>query len=349
MTALPLQSALMLLAITLLGLAASWWLTAWMHRYALTVQLLDHPNARSAHSMSTPRGGGVAIVASFALLAAALGGMGVLPVPMLAGLLGSALPVALIGFLDDRAPLPARWRFLAHGVASFWSLWLMDGIPPVPVLEFALDLGWFGLALAATYLVWMVNLFNFMDGIDGIASIEAITVSLGGASCWWLATGTMQWFLPVIFASCVAGFLAWNYPPAKIFMGDVGSCFIGMVLGVLSLWTAQEATQVFWSWFILLGCFMVDATTTLIRRVRRGDKFHEAHRSHAYQHASRVHHSHKVVSLAVGAINLLWLLPVALLVALRVLDGVVGTLIAYAPLVWLAFQYKAGDRAGQEL
>jgi Fuc2NAc and GlcNAc transferase len=232
-------------------------------------------------------------------------------------------------------------------VAAIFSLWLMNGIPPVPVLGFAIDLGWFGLALAATYLVWLVNLFNFMDGIDAIASVEAITVSLSGALCWWLATGTPLWFLPFALAACTTGFLVWNYPPAKIFMGDVGSCFIGMVLGGMSLWSAQVATQVFWSWFILFGCFMVDATTTLVRRVRRGERFSAAHRSHAYQYAARRLGSHRTVPLAVGVINVAWLLPLAVVVALNCLDGVVGAFIAYAPLVWLAYHYKAGDRAGQ--
>ena len=329
------------------GVVCSWWLTARVRRYAIRVQLLDHPNERSSHSEPTPRGGGIAIVASFTMLIITQSAAGMLAPHLLAALLGSGLLVALVGFLDDRAALPARWRFLAHSAASIWSLWLMGGIPPVPVFGFALDLGWFGLALAATYLVWMINLYNFMDGIDGIAGIEAITVALGGALCWWLATGTPDWPVCLVFAACVAGFLAWNYPPARIFMGDAGSGFIGIVLGVLSLWTAQQATQVFWCWFILLGCFMVDATTTLVRRVRRGERFHEAHRSHAYQYASRQHGSHKRVSLAVGAINLLWLLPLALLVALGRLDGAAGTLLAYAPLVWLAFRYRAGDRAAQ--
>jgi Fuc2NAc and GlcNAc transferase len=194
------------------------------------------------------------------------------------------------------------------------------------MLGFSFDLGWFGIALAAIYLVWMVNLYNFMDGIDGIAGIEAITVVLGGVACWWLAARTPNWIVGPVFAASVAGFLIWNYPPARIFMGDAGSGFIGMVLGFLSLWTAQEQPHVFWCWFILIGCFMVDATTTLIRRK---------------------HGSHKAVSLAVGAINLLWLLPLALAVATNRLDGLAGTLIAYPPLVWLAYRYKAGDRAAQ--
>lgn len=339
----------MLLGITLLGLPLCWVLTALMRRYAVSTKLLDHPNDRSSHSIPTPRGGGVAIVLSFIALAWGSALLGGTPPGLLEALLGSGGLVALVGFLDDQSPLPARARFLAHAAASVWSLGFMHGIPPVPVFGMAIDLGWFGLALAAVYLVWMINLCNFMDGIDGIASIEAISVSLGGVLCWWLASGTPHWPIPVLFAACTAGFLIWNYPPAKIFMGDSGSGFVGMVLGLFSLWTARQEPQVFWCWFILMGCFMVDATTTLVRRVRRGETFNEAHRSHAYQYASRVHRSHKVVSLAVGAINLVWLLPIALLVALRQLDGVVGTLIAYAPLVWLAFRYKAGDRASQGL
>lgn len=335
-------------ALILLVFATSVLLTGAMRHYALHADLLDHPNDRSSHTTPTPRGGGLAVVTAVVL--ATLAGWWLAPsaVSILPILVGASLVVAFVGFLDDRSGVPARWRFSAHAAAGVVALWAMHGIPPVPIFGYSVNLGWFGLALATVYLTWMVNLSNFMDGIDGIAGIEAITASLGGALCWWVATGTLLWFIPVVFAAAVAGFLCWNYPPAKIFMGDSGSGFIGMVLGLLSLWTAQQYTQVFWCWFILFGCFMVDATTTLVRRVHRGDKFHEAHRSHAYQYASRLYGSHKLVSLSVGAINLLWLLPVAVLVALGKLDGVVGTVVAYAPLVALAFRLKAGDRAGQE-
>jgi Fuc2NAc and GlcNAc transferase len=120
------------------------------------------------------------------------------------------------------------------------------------------------------------------------------------------------------------------------------------VVALLSLWCGQATPALFWSWFILIGCFMVDTTTTLVRRVRRGERFHEAHRSHAYQYASRRVGSHLPVTLACGAINVLWLLPLAAAVALDRLDGVLGVGIAYTPLVWLAFRYKAGDRAAQQ-
>jgi Fuc2NAc and GlcNAc transferase len=214
----------------------------------------------------------------------------------------------------------------------------------MPLLGVIVDLGWAGPALCGLFLLWMINLFNFMDGIDGIASVEAITVTLGGALLWWLTGTGGGVVLAPVFAACVAGFLLWNFPPARIFMGDAGSGFLGLIVALLALWCGQATPALFWSWFILLGCFMVDATTTLLRRVRRGDKFHQAHRSHAYQHASRLLGGHLPVTLACGAINLIWLLPVATAVALGWLDGVAGVGVAYAPLVWLAYHFKAGAR-----
>lgn len=205
-----------------------------------------------------------------------------------------------------------------------------------------LDLGWFGAIVAAFYLVWLLNLYNFMDGIDGIASVEAICACLGACLLYWLGGFEQLLMLPLLLAMAVAGFLYWNFPPARIFMGDAGSGFLGIALGVLSLQAAWVSSQLFWCWLILLGVFIVDATYTLIRRLSRGDKIYEAHRSHAYQFASRLYGKHLPVTVAVGALNLFWLLPVALGVMLLGLDGVLGVIIAYVPLVILAVRYRAG-------
>jgi len=336
------------LVLTGVGALLAYLLTGAMRRYALAAQIIDIPNARSSHSRPTPRGGGVAIVVAFTALAAWQLRSGT-PAPGLVAILAAALLVAAVGYLDDRAALAARWRALAHAVASVGVVIGIGGTAPLPVFGHTVDLGWAGPVLAVVYLVWTINLYNFMDGIDGIASIEAITVALGGGLCWWLAAASPLATLPVLFAGCVAGFLVWNYPPAKIFMGDAGSGFIGMAFGAFSLWSATLQPLLFWCWFILLGCFVVDATTTLLRRVARGEKFYEAHRSHAYQYASRRRDSHRAVSLAVGAINLAWLLPIALLVATARLDGLLGALLAYVPLWLLALRYKAGDAAAQEV
>lgn len=329
------------------GLVMAWLLTRWMRQYALAADLLDHPNERSSHTRPTPRGGGVAIVVTCLLLVLVLAALGLLAWPLAVAALGAGGLVAVLGFLDDRSSLPARWRFLGHLAAAVWVLAWMDRVPPVPLFGQVVDLAWAGPLLGGLFIVWMINLFNFMDGIDGIASVEAITTTLGGAWLWWLAGAGNGWVLALVFAACVAGFLVWNFPPAKIFMGDAGSGFLGLMVALLALWCGQAAPALFWAWFILVGCFMVDATTTLVRRVRRGERFFEAHRSHAYQYASRRLGGHLPVTLACGAINVLWLLPVASAVALGKLDGALGVLLAYAPLVALAFRWRAGDRAAQ--
>ena len=340
-------SIILPLAALLAAVLISWALTGMIRRQAARIGLLDHPNERSSHTVPTPRGGGVAIVGSFMLLLLAMGLLGLIEQRLMIAALGAGAVVALLGFLDDRASLPARVRFAGHAGAAAWCIGWMNAIPSVPIFGRAVDLGFAGPALCGLFIVWMVNLFNFMDGIDGIASVEAITTTLSGALLWWLAGSGSGWLAAVVFAACVAGFLAWNWPPAKIFMGDAGSGFLGLMVALLALWCGQSAPLLFWSWFILIGCFMVDATTTLVRRVRRGEKFFEAHRAHAYQYAARRAGRHLPVTLACGAINLLWLLPIAALVALGRLDGVVGVALTYAPLVGLAFRLRAGDRAAQ--
>ena len=333
----------------LAGLVASWLLTALVRRYALHTNLLDLPNERSSHTLPTPRGGGVGIVLSCLVIIFVVGLQGLIEQRLMIATLGSGAMVAALGFLDDRSSLPARWRFFGHLAAAAWVLWWMGPVPAVPLFGRLVDLSYAGPLLCLLYTVWMINLFNFMDGIDGIASTETITTALGGAWLWWLTGSGSGWIAAVLFAGCVSGFLIWNFPPAKIFMGDAGSGFLGLMVALLSLWCAQATPVLFWSWFILIGCFMVDATTTLVRRVRRGERFFEAHRAHAYQYASRRFGRHLPVTLATGAINVLWLLPLAATVALGWMDGLVGVLIAYAPLVWLAFHFRAGDRAAQEV
>lgn len=333
--------------LTGLGAALAWALTHAVRRYALRADLLDRPNDRSSHTVPTPRGGGVAFVAAFLALSGALWWQGLVDLPLFVALFCSSLLVAVIGFLDDRRPLPARVRFAGHTVAGAWVLWWLGPIPDVPAFGTAVPLGLIGYAIALAYLVWSINLFNFMDGIDGIAGIELITVMAGGALVWALAGVGSGWTAAILLAACVAGFLVLNFPPARIFMGDAGSGFLGLVIAALGLWCGRDRPMLFWSWFILYGCFMVDATTTLVRRVRRGEVFHEAHRSHAYQYASRLCGSHRTVTLAVGIINLCWLLPWAVAVALGRIDGLLATVLAYAPLVALAFHFRAGDRRAQ--
>lgn len=321
----------------------SFFLTAALRRYAITRSLLDIPNQRSSHSLPTPRGGGVAIVLAFIVALVFLFGFGVVTGSEFLAIAGAGGVVAVIGFMDDHGHIAARWRLLGHFLAAVWGLYWLGGLPPVHVFGRDLDLGLFGQVLAAFYLVWLLNLYNFMDGIDGIASAEAICVCLGAALVYAVAGASAQASLLLALAAAVAGFLYWNFPPARIFMGDAGSGFLGIILGLLSLQAAWISSPLLWAWIILLGVFIVDATVTLIRRLVRGDKVYEAHRSHAYQFAARKYGKHLPVTSAVVAINVFWLLPIALCVVEFGLDGALGVVVAYVPLVVVVIKLRAGE------
>lgn len=316
-----------MIVIVVLAFLASLALTAVLRRYALAASLLDTPNHRSSHSIPTPRGGGVAIVLVFLLGALALWSLNLMPSNYFIALFGAGALIAIVGFIDDHQHIPARWRLLAHFLGAAWGLYFV----PLP---FSIGFDWLLYIVAAFYLVWLLNLYNFMDGIDGIASIEALSVCLGALCLQNAHTAPL-----LLLMAAVAGFLVWNYPPAKIFMGDAGSGFLGITLGLMSLQVPSFEALV--SWLILLGVFIVDATWTLIHRFMQGEKVYEAHRSHAYQYASRHYGSHKKVSLSVTAINTLWLLPLALSVA-NGLHPVIAIIIAYAPLCFLAVKFNAG-------
>ncbi|WP_339429546.1 glycosyltransferase family 4 protein [Pseudomonas taetrolens] len=318
-------------------------LTGALRRYALANQLIDTPNARSSHTVPTPRGGGVAIVISFCSALPFLALVGVLSWGFTLSLLGAGIGIAVLGFLDDHGHIAARWRLLGHMLGAGYALYWLGGLPPITIFGAVIDFGWVGHIGAVLYLVWMLNLYNFMDGIDGLASVEAITTCLGAVVIYALCGFDVLIWPPALLAVTVAGFLYWNFPPAKIFMGDAGSGFLGITLGILSLQAAWTSPALFWAWIILLGVFIVDATFTLIRRLVRGDKVYEAHRSHAYQFASRLYGKHLTVTLAVGLINVFWLLPVALCVTLLGLDGVLGVVLAYMPLIFLAVKFHAGE------
>ena len=320
-------------------------------RLGLRKGILDIPNARSSHSSPIPRGGGVAVIITFFIFLYAYPAVVDRPidVSILKSLLFGGAIIAAVGFIDDLSHIPARWRFLAHLSAAFLSLSLLPSLPEIIIFGFSLDLGIFGYIFFGVSLVWFVNLFNFMDGIDGIAGIEVITV-LGSAALILFVQEQAVWLMLFSYlAFCVAGFLVWNWPPAKVFMGDACSGFLGFTLGLLAIVTSMEGTINLWAWLILCGVFVVDATTTLIRRMIRGEKWYEAHRSHAYQILSRRFGSHRKVSVGVLIINVGWLFPLGLLAAILPYWGLLICCIALLPLLILAIRVGAGTRNTEKL
>jgi Fuc2NAc and GlcNAc transferase len=316
--------------------------TGVLRRYAMARNVMDVPNHRSAHTVPTPRGGGVAFVLTILMTIPCLKWMGFLTPIGSEALMSAGVFVAALGFFDDHGHLSAAWRLLGHSVAAILALYWMGGVPSLPFYAWALPAGMGINILGFFYIVWLINLYNFMDGIDGIAGAEAICVCLGAAGLYWSYGDSGLVILPLVIAASVAGFLYWNWPSARIFMGDAGSGFLGFILAILSLQGAHMNPNFFWSWLILLGVFIVDATLTLLRRALRLENVAEAHSTHAYQHASRAFGAHLPVTVGVILINLLWLWPLACLVGLGKLSGLFGVGIAYGPLCVLAIKFRAG-------
>ena len=320
-------------------------LTLLIQKSALKTNSLDIPNERSSHTSPTPRGAGLAVVVAFLFgLVALLVDKSISDDVFLAIAL-PGLIVAIIGLLDDRGRLTsAKWRLVGHFVCALLAVWLVGGLPELPLANETIDFGLAGDITAVVYLVWMLNLFNFMDGIDLITGVQTVTTSAGVAMLLLASTESDFWKVFVVITASILGFLFFNLPPAKIFLGDVGSGFIGFITAVISLAIAKDEPLVAWAMIILLGVFVTDATVTLLRRLLSREHVYVAHRTHAYQHLSKKLNRHLPVSLGVGAINLLFLLPIAWLVAESKIIPIFGLLIAYAPLVIVAAFLNAGKK-----
>jgi Fuc2NAc and GlcNAc transferase len=310
-----------LFTVLAVSLAGSWILTGQIRRFALANAILDMPNARSSHAIPTPRGGGVAIVALVlggTMLASAVG---VLDDDVAAAFIGGGGLVALIGWLDDRRGVHAGVRAVVHCLAAGWAVYLVGGLPSYSTGTSVVHLGPVGGLLAVLGIVWATNLYNFMDGIDGIAGGQALCAGVFGGALLLLSGSAGLAAVAFLVAAATAGFLAWNWAPAKIFMGDVGSGFLGFCFGTLAVASENGSGVPLLVWVLLLGVFVIDATVTLLRRTLHGEVPYAAHRDHAYQRAVRSGMSHARVSgwvvllnVGLGVLSVIgWLRPALLL------------------------------------
>ncbi len=318
-------------------------MTYFMRAYALKKNIIDNPNERSSHSIPTPRGGGAAVVCSYLVALAVLIYSQQLTVHIGLTLMVAGFVIALLGFLDDHGHINSMLRLAIHFLVAIGAVISLGGFTEVTIFN-GVQLGFIANIVAVLFLVWLLNLYNFMDGINGIASVEAITTTASMAMLYYLLNISLNSDLLWLLAACVFGFLLWNFPKAKIFMGDACSGFLGLTLGILALIALKENLALFCAWIICLGVFVVDATYTLIKRVLSGYKMYDAHRSHSYQILSRKWGSHTPVTLAVAAINLLWLFPIAYITTTQQWAyPEFAVLIAYLPLIFLAIKLKAGN------
>lgn len=270
--------------------------------------ILDHPNARSSHDSPTPRGGGWGVVPVLLLAWGALSMLGAAPPPaLLWPLLAAGTGLALVSWWDDLRGLPALPRLTAQALAAVAGL---TALPGDGLVFQGLAPAWLDHALVVLAWLWFVNLFNFMDGIDGMAGGELATIGIGLALSLAvsavLAGAALTVVAPLLWPALALGaagaaFLVWNWHPARVFLGDVGSVPLGYLAGWLLLAAAVEG--VWLPALILPLYYLTDATVTLGRRLLRGARFWEAHREHAYQRAVQAGKSHARVVRAVLTTN----------------------------------------------
>ncbi|MBF0550571.1 MAG: glycosyltransferase family 4 protein [Deltaproteobacteria bacterium] len=258
--------------------------------------LLDVPNSRSSHALPVPRGGGLAIILC---LAASLGYLSLTrSAPVYPALLLSTSLVAGVGLIDDIKNLPASLRALIQLAAALSFLFISD--ISLNYLDFPgigrLPLGGLGLAAAVIWLVALTNFYNFMDGIDGLAGGEGVLVGLASAGLFSLHGQKDLAVVSLVIAGGSLGFLKYNFPPARMFMGDVGSGTLGFVFGALALIAQAQCGVSLWVFGLFLGTFLVDTTVTLIKRIIAGEKWYQAHRTHYYQRLTRHWSSHLQVT-----------------------------------------------------
>lgn len=293
------------LILPLLSGGLTLWLTGWVLSFAHRRSMLDLPSDRSSHSLPTPRGGGLAVVVGV-LAAVAVGfGLAIVPLRLAAALGGGGLLVAWVGWQDDRRGVPARIRALVQCLAAVWAVAWLGGYPRLAVAGPPIGLGVAGSLVAVVGIVWAVNLFNFMDGIDGLAGGEAVTVAGTGAVLFYLGRDAGGAVVSASVATAALAFLRWNWMPARIFLGDVGSNFLGFALAVLAIWSENSGGAPAILWGLAALVFVADATITLLRRLARGENLVQAHRSHAYQRLVQCDWSHASVSAGVIGLNLL--------------------------------------------
>ncbi|WP_375724530.1 glycosyltransferase family 4 protein [Arcobacter sp. KX21116] len=317
--------------IYLVLVVVSLFLTYLIKNYAIKKSLVAHVNDRSSHTTPTPHGGGIAIAITWFIGLIYLYFTKQIDQTLFYALLVGVI-ISVVSFFDDLFELSAKLRLIAQSLVSLFGLYILGGLGSLDFGLFSIDNQIFTNIFAFFMIIWFINLYNFLDGIDGYAGSEALFLSLAGFILF-----EENHFL--VLAVAVLGFLIWNWHKAKIFMGDVGSTLLGYNIAIFTIYYANEESTNFWIWIILFGVFWFDATLTLYRRKKNGEKLSQAHKKHAYQRLTQSGWSHSKVVIASIFINIL-LFVIVYYVSNIFLAFIISLILLYAS-IYLVDKKKA--------
>ena len=281
----------------ILGFVIAWGLTSLVRAYALRTRMVDSPNHRTSHQGEVPRGGGlsVVVVMLLSLLVIAY----VYPDPSILIVMVVTVALGALGWVDDKAGLGPFVKIGAQLLVAIFAVASIGELDGISIAGYSIGFGYLAAPLSVLWIVWMTNAYNFMDGIDGIAASHTGVVACV-MGVWFAAdqNGAMALFCYVIMAADL-GFLVWNWAPARIFMGDVGSVTLGGVFAVLAIVGNNNHGVPLMAYIVLFGVFLFDTIVTLIRRLLAGEIVWNPHREHFYQRATRLGLSHAEVTVGV--------------------------------------------------
>ncbi|MCT7550955.1 glycosyltransferase family 4 protein [Aliarcobacter butzleri] len=274
-------------------LITSFLLTYFIKNYMIKKSLVATINERSSHTVPTPHGGGIALAITWFIGLFYLYFIDEISSNLFYALLFGAV-ISIVSFFDDIYELSPKIRLMVQAIVAIGGLYFLGGFDTLTFVIFDIQNAIFTNIFAFFMIIWFINLYNFLDGINGYAGSEAVFLSLAG---FILFSGNH--FL--VLAVAVLGFLYWNWNKAKIFMGDVGSTLLGYNIAIFTIYYANEESTNFWIWIILFGIYWFDATLTLIRRKLNKEKLSQAHKKHGYQRLTQAGWSHyKVTNYSIG-------------------------------------------------
>ncbi len=297
--------------------------------YAIKKSLVDIPNDRSSHTAATPHGGGIAIAVTWFAGISYLYYIDDINSSLYYALLVGVV-ISAISYLDDLYELSAKVRLVTQVLAGVLGLYLLGGLEKIDIVIFSIENQIFTNVFAILMMIWFINLYNFLDGIDGYAGSEAVFLAIAG----FLLFGGAHF---LVLAVAVLGFLVWNWHKAKIFMGDVGSTLLGYNIAIFTIYYANQEPLNLWIWIILFGVFWFDATLTLFRRYRNSEKLSVAHKKHGYQRLHQSGWAHDKVVLFSILVNII-LFCIVYLISNILIAFFISLMILYAGIKFVDYK-----------